>query len=200
MGSRTVGDLLLGLGIGWAAGIAPGPLSVLVVTSAIQRGFGAGARIAVAPLLTDGPIVALGVLLATGVPGEVVDALSVAGGIYLVWLGLSEIRHADSPQSAVSVAGDLRRGVVANLLSPHPWLFWFTVGGPRAVEAWQRSPSGAVWFIVAFFVALVGTKLVFAAIAAGTGHRIDPTWRRRLARAGGVALVVLGVLLAVDVV
>lgn len=193
-------DLLFGLGIGWAAGIAPGPLSVLVVTAALQRGFGAGARIAVAPLITDAPIVTLGVLLATGVPESVLDGLSVAGGVYLVWLGVTEIREAGRVEQTVSVAGDLRRGVIANLLSPHPWLFWITVGGPRVADAWERGPLNAVGFVVAFFTVLVGIKLVFAAVVARSGQRLSETWRRRLAVIGGSALIVLGVSLAVGLV
>ena len=189
-------DLLLGLGIGWAAGIAPGPLSVLVVSTAIQRGFSAGARIAVAPLLTDAPIVALGVLVATGVPDRMVSWLSIVGGLYLIWLGVAEIRRSGEIDSADGAVGDLRRGFFANLLSPHPWLFWTTVGGPRAVEAWGRSPGSAVAFVAAFFISIVSVKLALAALASTTGSRLDETWRRRLSIAGGSALVLLGVFLA----
>ena len=56
-------ELLAGLAIGFGAGIAPGPLSALVVTTSLERGFGPGARVAIAPLLTDTPIVLFAVLL-----------------------------------------------------------------------------------------------------------------------------------------
>lgn len=193
-------DLVLGLGIGWAAAITPGPLSVLVVSSSIQRGFAAGVRIAVAPLLTDAPIVALGVLVATGLSDSVVNGLSIAGGLYLIWLGIADIRRSDDSPSDGDGGGDLRRGFFVNLLSPHPWLFWTTVGGPLTVEAWGRSPGSGVAFVSAFFVALVGVKVMLAAVAASTGTRLDQTWRRRLSIAGGSALIVFGGFLAVGAI
>jgi len=46
----------MGLGLGLAAGASPGPLLTLVVSSTLARGFGAGLRVALAPVLTDAPI------------------------------------------------------------------------------------------------------------------------------------------------
>jgi threonine/homoserine/homoserine lactone efflux protein len=50
---------LLGIGLGLAAGASPGPLSALLVAVSVDRGFPAGARVAMAPLLSDAPIVVL---------------------------------------------------------------------------------------------------------------------------------------------
>jgi threonine/homoserine/homoserine lactone efflux protein len=44
-----VRETLFGLTIGWAAGISPGPLNLLVAQSAIRSGAAAGALVATSP-------------------------------------------------------------------------------------------------------------------------------------------------------
>ncbi|MFO7549604.1 MAG: LysE family transporter [Acidimicrobiia bacterium] len=193
---------MLGISLGWAAGIAPGPLSALVVLTALRRGFPGGARVALAPLLTDAPIIVLALAVVSNLPAGMVTGLSVAGGAYLVFLGVSELRSAHLATLAtpelVGALHDLRRGVLTNLLSPHPWLFWLAVGGPILVTAWARAPVAAVGFLAGFYTLLVGTKLALAAVAAGSRHRLSDRWYRRLVTVGGALLVLLGVLLVAE--
>jgi threonine/homoserine/homoserine lactone efflux protein len=196
-----VRELLLGASLGWAAGVSPGPLLTLVLTTTLQRGAAAGARVAITPLITDGPILVVGVLVASGLSDRLVLAISVVGAAYLVWLGIDEMAgaaRATLPAGAVSAdwAMDLRRGVLTNVLSPHPWLFWVGVGGPLLVAAWQRFPPAGVGFLAAFFGVIVGTKIALAVLV-GRGRRyLTDRWYRLLVGAGGALLVVLGVFLA----
>ena len=187
-------ETLLGLTIGWAAGISPGPLNLLVVQSALRSGAAAGALVAAAPLITDAPIVALSLLVASTVPDIALSAMSIVGGLYLVWLGVAEWRSAGAAHVDSSSGSHLRRGVIANLVSPHPWLFWLTVGGPTAVTAWERTPGAAVGFIVGFFVVLVGVKLIIAVTVARAGRRLTERGGRTAGKVGGVALIAVGVL------
>ena len=87
-------ELLAGLSIGLAAGLAPGPLQALILTATLQRGFGAGWRVAVAPLLTDAPIVALSVLAVGALPDAGVRALGIGGGAAVATFGVWELRTA----------------------------------------------------------------------------------------------------------
>ncbi len=185
-------EILLGVTIGWAAGVSPGPLNLLIVQSALRSGAVAGILVAISPLVTDAPIVALAVFVASNVPAAALTALSVGGGLYLVWLGISEWRSVVRSQSDPAAGSHLRRGVVANLLSPHPWLFWLTVGGPITVTAWDRSPPAAVGFLVAFFGLLVGVKVAIAVVVARAGRRLTDRGRILTARIGGAALVLVG--------
>jgi threonine/homoserine/homoserine lactone efflux protein len=187
-----VRETLFGLTIGWAAGISPGPLNLLVVQSALRSGAAAGALVAIAPLVTDAPIVALSIFVASTVSETVLAAMSITGGLYLVWLGLSEWRSSDEPRLEAAPGSHLRRGVLVNLLSPHPWLFWLTVGGPTTVTAWERSPTAAFGFIVGFFSVLVAVKITIAVIAARAGRRLSDRGQRIAGRAGGAALAAVG--------
>jgi threonine/homoserine/homoserine lactone efflux protein len=189
-----VREALFGLTIGWASGVSPGPLNLLVVQSALRSGAAAGALVAVAPLVTDAPIVAFSLFVASTVPTGALTAMSVSGGLYLIWLGVFEWRSSDESHPEPAPGSHLRRGVVANLLSPHPWLFWLTVGGPTTVTAWERSPTAALGFITAFFFALVGVKITIAVIAARAGRRLSDKGQRRAGRVGGAALVVVGLI------
>lgn len=186
-------EILFGITIGWAAGISPGPLNLLIVQSALRSGAVAGALVAVSPLVTDAPIVAVSILVASNIPDSALTALSVGGGLYLVWLGVSEWRTSGADAVEIPAGSHLRRGVVANLLSPHPYLFWLTVGGPTIVTTWGRSPTAAIGFLVAFFAVLVGVKVVIAVLVARAGRRLTDRGRLLAARIGGAALVAVGV-------
>lgn len=192
-------ELLLGISLGFTAGISPGPLSALVVATALQRGVAAGMRVAIAPLLTDLPIVALSVLAVGAFPRQVLPYLATAGGLFVIYLGVDTYRAAgratfeapdlDAPPS------DVRRGIVTNLLSPHPWIFWLGVGGPLLVSAWDRGLGRAAGFLFGFYGLLVGSKLFLAwGVAAGRGILTLGGYRRML-KGSGVALVALGAVL-----
>ncbi len=185
-------EVLLGVTIGWAAGISPGPLNLLVIQSTLRSGAGAGVLVAISPLVTDAPIIALSLVVASALPEVTLTALSVGGGLYLVWLGVAEWRASSEEKVEMPAGSHLKRGVITNLLSPHPWLFWLTVGGPTTVTAWQRTPGAAVGFLVAFFALMIGVKVVIAVLVARTGSRMSERSRTRAARIGGVALVLVG--------
>jgi threonine/homoserine/homoserine lactone efflux protein len=193
-----VTEIATGLTLGLGAGISPGPLLTLVVTSTLERGFAAGARVAMAPIVTDAPIVALAITVAAAIPAGVLAGLGVAGGTAVIALGAWTVRDARRDVPLAEDAGvrrDLWRGVVVNALSPHPWVFWFTAGGPLLVSAWRRSPALGVAFLAGFYLLLVGSKVGIAYGVARGGRRLGGAARSRLLVAGGALLIAAGVLL-----
>jgi len=187
--------LLLGLALGLAAGISPGPLLALVITSSLERGFGAGLMVAVAPLLTDAPIILLAVLVLKDMPEPFLAGLGVIGGCFVVYLGLRTFR-SDKPSIGAKTAGgdlgDLGRGALVNFFNPQPWLLWPTVQGPLLVQGWRQSPLVGLGFVTSFYLAIVGSKVAIAALVARGRHNLDQRWYRRLLQSCGVLLVVLG--------
>ena len=191
-------ELLLGLGMGLAAGLSPGPLFALVVANTLKRGFGAGLRVAAAPVLTDAPIILLTVLAVDALPAPAVRALAGAGGVYLLWLALTTLRQARSAEVEAATGGeggDLRQGVVTNALSPHPWLFWIGVGAPILSRSWEQAPARGVAFVAGFYALLVGTKVALAAVVALTRRVITERWYRLALAGAGCLLVVAGAVL-----
>ena len=151
--------LFVGLGLGLGAGLSPGPLMALVITTTLSRGLAAGIRVALAPLVSDIVVITLCVLVVDSLPARATSVLGVTGGLYVIWLGIGAMREV--PVSIEAAADDgpgmLRRGVLVNLLSPHAWLFWLTIGSPILLAAWASSALAAVSFLIGFFSLLVGT-------------------------------------------
>lgn len=193
--------LALGLSLGIGAGVAPGPLLAVVIRATLEGGFAAGARVAMGPFLTDLPIIAFAALLAAALPEVALAALGIAGGAFLVWLGVEALREDPAPVEAAAggpgaTSGSLRRGAVVNLLNPHPWVFWIAVGVPILGDG---TTVEAAVFLVAFYAMLVGSKLVVAALlAAGRERLLRGAGYRWALRASGVLLLVAGVALAVE--
>lgn len=121
-----------------------------------------------APLITDLPIVttALLVLIRLADFRAVLAAISILGGLFVLYLAYENMR---SKRVRIGIEGaeprSLRRGVIMNVLSPHPYLFWFTVGGPTVLKALEQNTSSAAAFIGAFYLLLVGSKIVLALLA-----------------------------------
>lgn len=192
-------ELITAFTFGLGAGVAPGPLQAVVITSTLQRGFGAGWRVAMGPLLTDTPIIALSIAFLSTLPGGALDGMAIAGGMLLVALGIWSVRTEEAEASeheAVAGRADLWRGAAVNLLNPHPWIFWLGAGAPLVLSAWRRSPALAVGVLAVFYGLLIGLKVVTAWLVARARRRLSPLWRKRLVWLGGVLLAVGGVLVA----
>ena len=193
-------SFLLGLSLGLGAGLAPGPLLALVIRTALQDGAAAGVRVAFSPLVTDVPIIVVAVLLAASLPEEVLGVLGIAGGAFVVWLGIEALRDEPAPAEAAAGAAapqrDVMRGALTNALSPHPWVFWLTVGAP--ILAQGTAADGAL-FLFAFYLLLIGAKVVLAlGVGAGRERLMQGRGYLVLLRASAVLLLVTGVLLAYE--
>jgi threonine/homoserine/homoserine lactone efflux protein len=199
---RAVRELAIGVVLGLAAGVAPGPLLALVIGAALERGFRAGARLAVAPLLSDTPVVLLSVLVLERLPDALVAGCSIAGGTFVAFLGIQELRSAPAPSRAEAPGTgrrDVLRAAWINLVNPHQWLFWLGVGGPLLVRADDRSHWAAGAFIVGFYWLMLGTKVALAAgVAAGRRRLLAGRGYALAVRATALMLIAVGVLLAVE--
>lgn len=195
----SVSALAAGIALGFGAGIVPGPLFSLVLTTTLARGFAAGLRVAIAPLLTDALVIALSVLFLRAVPDWTLQLIAGVGGLYVIYLGIEAMRTARHATlfaaPATTVRADLGRGAVVNLLSPHPWVFWIGVGGPLLIGYATQSWGAGLLFLLGFYLLLVGSKIVLAAAAAGGRRLLDATWHRRLLAASSMLLLIMGLLL-----
>ena len=193
--------LMLGLTLGLSAGITPGPLLTLVITASLRRGWAGGLLVALAPFVTDAPIIALSLLLLDRLPPWALTAVTGAGGLLVIYLGVDALRaarRAELPGQAEegSTGGnELWQGALVNLLNPHPYLFWATVGGPTLLAGWRESAAYAVAFLAGFYALLVGSKVIIAWLVARQSRALSPRAYRVVLSVLGVAMIVLGVLL-----
>lgn len=177
--------LAAGLLLGLSGGLAPGPLLTLVASETLRHGTAAGVRIALAPLLTDAPIILATVLLLRPLADQQIPLalLHLGGGLYLGGLALEGLRFQGADLAPAKSAGSWRRGVITNFLNPSPYLFWLSVGAPTVLTAWQASWLAATVFITAFYIVLVGSKVL---LAMGLGRS------RRALRSRGYRLIMRG--------
>lgn len=152
--------VLQGLGIGFAAGMTPGPLQAFLLTQTLRYGWRRAVWIVLSPLLSDGPIVALILLVLQTASDGLLRAVGLLGGafvLYLAWGLWGQIRRGEiggptdeTPEAGTTWAA-LRQAVVINALGPGPWLFWGTVMGPLVTSAWRESSVSGIAVVVSFY-------------------------------------------------
>jgi len=157
--------LLSGALLGLAAGISPGPLLTLVVSETLRQSRKAGIAIAIAPILTDMPIVIVSIFVLTKLSEAnfVLGTISILGALFLGYLAYENITVKGMEISnRQAKEASFRKGIIANVLSPCPYLFWITVGAPTTLNAFRESFLSAFLFIGSFYVLLVGSKIFVA--------------------------------------
>ncbi len=157
--------LVSGVVFGTAGGLTPGPTLTLVILQTLRYGSREGLKVAIAPVLTDLPIVLGAVYLVSRVDARpVLGVLALAGASFLVYLAAESLgaRPPRVESGEPDRPGSIRKGFLANLLNPHPWVFWLTIGAPTVLEAWRTTPAAAMAFIAGLYLCLVGSKILVA--------------------------------------
>jgi len=188
-----------GAALGLSAGLAPGPLTTLLIAETLRHGRAAGLRVACVPLLSDLPVVVLAVFaLARLAQADVVmGVVSLAGAAFVCFLAYESFRAApQAPVAGRTPPSSLRKGIVTNWLNPHPYLFWMAVGAPLVLR--PGSVLGASLFIGVFYACLVGAKAALAVLIARVRRLLLGRWYAWLNRALGAALLALAALLLRD--
>lgn len=151
-----------------------------------------------APLLTDTPIILLAWLLAAKAADfqKLFGGLSLAGGAFVLYLAVDIFRPARlDGATADRSASSWFKGILTNLLSPHPWLFWLTIGATALARALAQSWLAAVAFLASFYLMLVGSKVALALLAARSREFLAGRPYRFTMRTLGVLLVACAALL-----
>ena len=185
---------LLGAGaaLGLAAGLSPGPLLALVVSQTVRHGPREGLKVAAAPLITDAPIVLLSVLVISRLESDVVLGLiALAGGAFVAFLGVENLRTSGlEVEGGARAPRSWRQGATVNALSPHPYIFWVTVGAPILLSASSAGPAGPLAFLLGFYICLVGSKVAVAlAVGASRGVLMGGAYRWIMRGLGAVLLI-----------
>ena len=193
--------LIAGITLGFAAGISPGPLLIMVITETIKHDKKQGIKMALVPLVSDLPIVLFSVFVVYKISNSntLLAIISFLGAIFLIYLAFEniKIKKVDFEIKSQKVNG-FWKGVIANFLSPHPYLFWMLVGAPISIRAYHESFVSASIFMVGFYVLIVGTKIAVAFISEKSKNIFSGNTYVYIVKGLGFILIVLAVILIKD--
>ena len=157
--------LIAGIILGLSAGIAPGPLLTLVISETIQHNIKAGIKVALAPVVTDLPIVLLTFFIISKLSSFniILGIISLCGALFLLYMGYENIQTKNIENNFMDTKPkSLTKGIIANTLSPHPYLFWLSVGSPMIIRAMKINTYSVISFISGFYIFLLGSKIAVA--------------------------------------
>lgn len=184
-----------------AGGFTPGPTTALVVAQTIRFGILDGIKVAIAPLLTDAPIILISVLLVGQLTlfEPVLGVISLLGAVFLIYLAVENlrVRGVDVIEKNVEPRS-IRKGFMANLLKPHPYLFWFIIGAPTLLKAWSVSVIAAALFIVGRYVCLIASNMLIAVLLGRSRSFLRSRGYVNVNRLLGVALAAFALLFVRD--
>ena len=159
--------LTTGTILGLSAGIAPGPLLALVISETLRHDVKAGVKVALAPIISDLPIVALTLYILEKLSAFniILGTISFLGGFVLLYMGYESLATKGVNLSFQNLKPQsLKKGIIVNVLNPHPYLFWISIGAPTTIKAWDQSIFAAMAFIGSFYILLVGSKISLAVL------------------------------------
>ncbi len=165
--SKMINFLTIGTILGLSAGFAPGPLLTLVISETLKHDIKSGIKVALAPFITDLPIILLTLFVLTKLSNfhSILGMISLTGGLLLLFMGYKSLCTKGVELNLQEAKPkSLTKGILVNILSPHPYLFWFSVGAPTMTKAMNQNFIAPVAFISGFYICLVGSKIILAII------------------------------------
>jgi threonine/homoserine/homoserine lactone efflux protein len=185
--------------------LSPGPDNLMVLSLGISRGrsqgmaFGLGCSLG---CLSHTTLAVLGISALIAASAAAFLALKIAGGAYLVWLGVQALRSRASIDVATpsdagktdSLRSLFAKGLVANAVNPKVILF-FLAFLPQFVDPARGAVPGQTALLGILFT--VQSALIFPAIGYFAGRvgqlfRRNPAAGKWLDRIAGTVFIVLG--------
>lgn len=193
--------LTIGIILGLSAGFTPGPLLTLVISETLEHGIKSGIKVSLAPVVTDLPIIILTVYVFSKLSNfhNILGIVSLIGGCVVLFLGYqsmctkgSDINLQEAKQRSFI------KGILVNALSPHPYLFWFSVGAPIMARALSVNVFAAAAFIGGFYSCLVGSKVLLAILTGKSKSFLSSDTYIYIKRFLGLVLCFLAIVLFLD--
>jgi threonine/homoserine/homoserine lactone efflux protein len=188
--------LLQGLSLGLAATASPGSFQAFIIAQSIRSGWKRILPASLAPLLSDGPIIALVLLILSNLPEDFVRAIRIAGGLFIIFLAYQSFRafrrfcedNAEHPEAGRK---SLWQAALMNFLNPGPYLFWSLIGGPVLLNSWRQDHGFAGAFLLGFYTAMIGGNVLLI-IVFGSARALGPRVSRTLLGISALAMLGFG--------
>jgi threonine/homoserine/homoserine lactone efflux protein len=187
--------IFVGCSFGFAAAVQPGPLMAFLLSSVTSKGWKHTMPASFSPLISDGPIALLVLLVLKNLPYQVTHYLQFAGGFLLLYLAFKayldwkkgiekETNNKSKPQTVLQAAA-------INILNPNPYIGWSLVLGPQVIKAWHESVSNVAALIISFYGTII-VCLALIILIFGTTTFLGVRGRKVLILLSAFALALLG--------
>ncbi len=187
-----ISGFLLGL-----SGLIPGPLFTLVVSETLKHGIKEGIKISASPLITDLPIILVTILIFSRLSeiDHVLGIIAFIGSAFLIYLSFESLSFKGiSNDSGSRKSHAVKKGVIANFLNPSPYIFWFSIGAPTVVKAYEEGIFYASIFVIIFYLTLIGSKVGIAVVTGKSKSFLSSTCYLYLIRFLGIVLLLFAVI------
>jgi threonine/homoserine/homoserine lactone efflux protein len=184
--------IVQGIVYGFAAAAQPGPLQTYIISQAIAKGWKKSLYNACAPLVSDGPIIILCLLVLRQLPESFKQILYIAGGLFVLYLAYGAYESWRDFESQLSISEtsakqSMLKAALVNLLAPGAYIFWSLVTGPILIAGWRETPVSGIAFMLGFYITFV-LCLMLIIFMFGAMQNLGQKVRRALIGVSAIAL------------
>jgi threonine/homoserine/homoserine lactone efflux protein len=150
--------------LGLIGGAIPGPILTGTFTEILNSNFKRSLRIIFWALISEtiGALLVLFILYQLGLSRIVIQTISICGGIVLFWLASKvwKINGINTENKSILTFWQI---IILTALNSGYWIFWITVGIPKAIILDQTLIGGKFIFLIVFEIAwlIITTVLAF---------------------------------------
>jgi len=151
--------------LGIIGGAVPGPILTWTFTEILNAGFSRGMRVILYALVAEtiGALIALYVLYSLGLSHLLIQIISVGGAIVLFWLA-TKVWKISGINTDIKQVLSFPKILLLTALNSGYWIFWITVGIPKAILLDQSFIGGKFIFLALFELAWLITTVLLAFI------------------------------------
>lgn len=157
--------ILSGILLGLFAGISPGPLMALIISNSVKYNKKEGIKIAFSTIVGDIPIIFITLYFFSKL-SEInwfLGLISFLGAGFIFYIALENFKSVTLKIDIENAKSrSFLKGLITNMLSPHPYMFWILIGAPTTIKANEVNLLTAILFIFCFYCLLIGSKVIIA--------------------------------------
>jgi threonine/homoserine/homoserine lactone efflux protein len=189
--------IIFGITYAFAAAMQPGPFQAFIISQTIKNGWKRTLPASFAPLISDGPIIVIVLLLLSTVPTWLVYVLQIAGGLLLLYLAykafITFLKYDIEKDVEESKPGNsLFKATLVNALNAGPWVGWSLIMGPIFIKGYEESAANGVALIISFYTTMV-LSLMGIIILFGLARNLGPKVTRITLGISAIALAGFGI-------
>jgi threonine/homoserine/homoserine lactone efflux protein len=188
--------IVQGIGFGLAAAVQPGPFQTYIISQTLSRGWKRTLPAVFAPLVSDGPIIALALFALSQVPSWMQRFLYIAGGSFILYLAYGAYKawrdfNPDTPTPETGSQQTIFKAALMIMISPGPYIYWSLVTGPILIKGWRETPIHGLGFLAGFYATIL-LGLTAIILVFGTAKTLGPKLNRVLLGVSVIALFAFG--------